>query len=334
MPETLSRASRYWPSLALIGVLACFFGAIAPGYVARYHVGFGPAAGIYSCFVLMLALVVAPSMSVPRAWIHDQLVRVGIIQRSALILFLWCLPYLLYVVGTGDWRWIALARLLGAAAPLVVIYGLFPVREPARLAWPDVAIAVWLVTVLLFHELRGIWNTPANLDFMTRLFLIGIASWTWVFVRKVPALGYEFSLSAKTFGAAAKNFSLFAAIAIPASLLMDFTHWNPRAGGIVAFFVGFVEIFLFIALLEELFFRGFLQTLISASLRSTGKAQAIVAGLFGLFHILHAPFPNWKYVLLATVAGWFYGAAFVKGGSLMASTLTHAMVDTVWRNFF
>jgi membrane protease YdiL (CAAX protease family) len=83
-----------------------------------------------------------------------------------------------------------------------------------------------------------------------------------------------------------------------------------------------------------MFFRGFLQTLISSSLRSEYAAQALVACLFGLFHILHAPFPNWPYVALATVAGWFYGSAFRNGGGLMASALTHAAVDSVWRTWF
>ena len=79
------------------------------------------------------------------------------------------------------------------------------------------------------------------------------------------------------------------------------------------FFVAYIEIFLFIALLEELFFRGFLQTLVSNSLRSQWKGQLLISCLFGLFHICTRRFPNWRYVLLATVAGWFYGTAFVKG---------------------
>jgi membrane protease YdiL (CAAX protease family) len=53
-----------------------------------------------------------------------------------------------------------------------------------------------------------------------------------------------------------------------------------------------------------------------------------------VFHILHAPFPNWRYVALATVAGWFYGSAFVASGNLLAPALTHAAVDTLWRTFF
>jgi uncharacterized protein len=118
------------------------------------------------------------------------------------------------------------------------------------------------------------------------------------------------------------------------SLGMHFTQWNPRWRVFPTFFVDYIEIFLFVALLEELFFRGFLQTLVSKSLKSGLAGQVIISCLFGLFHILHAPFPNWRYVLLATVAGWFYGTAFLKGGNLMASALTHAMVDTTWRTFF
>jgi hypothetical protein len=188
--------------------------------------------------------------------------------------------------------------------------------------------------VLLAHQLTGIWNVPANLDFMGRLFLVCIASWSWVFLRPVPGLGYEFVLSAKIVRSAAWNFGLFAVIAIPSSLALRFTQWNPLHTGLLAFCTAFLEIFLFIALLEELFFRGFLQTLISHNLRDARTAQILISCLFGLFHILHAPFPNWRYVLLASVAGWFYGSAFVKSGSLMSSALTHAMVDTVWRTFF
>ncbi len=102
----------------------------------------------------------------------------------------------------------------------------------------------------------------------------------------------------------------------------------------MAFCFDYVSIFLFIALLEELFFRGFLQTLVSRNFGSATKGQIVISVVFGLFHILHAPFPNWRYVLLASAAGWFYGSAFRQGGNLMASAITHAMVDTVWRTLF
>jgi membrane protease YdiL (CAAX protease family) len=225
-------------------------------------------------------------------------------------------------------------RLLGVSVPLVLVYRLAPVRDLARFCWQDLMVAVWLIAALLGHQLTGIWKTPTNLDFMGRLFLIAVAGWSWVFLRPVPGLGYDFRLSSRIMGAAGWNFALFAVIAIPTSLALRFTAWNPLHKGVLDFGTTFLEIFLFIALLEELFFRGFLQTLISENVRSPRVGQLMISCVFGLFHILHAPFPNWRYVLLATVAGWFYGSAFVRSGNLTASTLTHAMVDTVWRNFF
>jgi len=216
---------------------------------------------------------------------------------------------------------------------LLGVYLIFPVLKPARFVWQDAIAALVLIIAVLSHELRNIWNVPVNLDFLMRLYLLVIGTWCWTFVRPVPRLNYAFVLPRKVLRAAAVNFGYFALIAIPAGFLLRFTAWHPHWRGAGAFWLDYLEIFLFIALLEETFFRGFLQTLLSNSLGAWWKGQGIVSCLFGLFHILHAPFPNWRYVLLATAAGWFYGSAFRNGGSLMASSLMHAMVDTVWRTF-
>ena len=325
-----SAQAVWWPLCAFkilpaLILLAIIFLAIAIPFIARYHLAFGAAAGIYSCFIALLVLVLTPGI--------DNL-RTRMQPSSALLIALWCVPYLLYAAGTRDFRWTSLVRLIVISAPLLIIYRLRPVRDPLRFSFQDLLVAVWLIAVVLGRQLKNIWNVPVNLDFMGRLFLVAIASWTWVFVRRVPNLGYRFSFSPNTFRAAAANFGIFAVIAIPGGLALHFTRWNPHWHSLTGFCIDLLELFLFVALLEELFFRGFLQSLLSANLHSKWKAQAIVASLFGLFHILHAPFPNWRYVLLATVAGWFYGAAFTSSGNLMAPCLTHAMVDTVWRTFF
>ncbi|MBV8570516.1 MAG: CPBP family intramembrane metalloprotease [Acidobacteriaceae bacterium] len=243
------------------------------------------------------------------------------------------MPYMLYAAGTGDWRSASLARLLAVAVPVLGIYTFFPLKALSRFTLQDAAVALLLIIAVLSHVLARIWNIPVNLDFIARLYLLTVACWCWTTVRPVPTLGYSFTLTARVFRAATWNFLCFAVIALPTGFVLGFTAWHPRWRGAGTFFTDFLEIFLFIALLEETFFRGFLQSLLSASLNSWWKAQAIVSCLFGLFHILHAPFPNWRYVLLATAAGWFYGSAFRNGGSLLASSLTHALVDTVWRTF-
>jgi hypothetical protein len=309
-------------------------------------------------------------------------------RRTPALVLIWVAPYLIYAAGTGDFRWSALATLLAVGAALVVLYAWFPVREEAQFGWQDAAVAGVLIAVVLSRQLRGIWNVPQNLDFVGRLYLIGVAAWCWTLVRVVPGLGYdlwpcresllaplpgdrssetrplpdgrgcetarplpdgrgsetahplpdgrgsETQVAAQLLKAAGVNFVWFALLALPAGLALRFIAWNPRWRGWPQLGLDYLQIFLFIALLEELFFRGFLQTLLAKTLRSEYGAQALVACLFGLFHILHAPFPNWRYVALATVAGWFYGSAFRQGGGVMAAALTHAAVDTVWRTFF
>jgi len=328
-PDTKSQS--WWPFTVTIAILAALFGALAPSFVHRYHLSLPAALGIYFCFLVSLILVIAPGMKTPRAWLQA---RLQDRQALALLPFLWCSPYLLYTAGTHDFRWLPLIRLFTVAALPLLIYRLFPVRSLERFTWQDLAVAVCLIVALMKHQLAGIWNVPVNLDFMGRLFLITVGSWCWIFVRPVPQLGFEFFFSTRTWRAAASNFALFAIIAIPAGLAIGFTAWNPHRITLLKFAVDYLEIFLFIALLEELFFRGFLQTLISASLNSPRNGQILISCVFGLFHILHEPFPNWRYVILAAIAGWFYGTAFVKGGNLMASALTHAMVDTLWRTYF
>ncbi len=317
---------------AAVGVLALavVFGVVAAPYVERFGLGWRAVAGIYGCFLVSLILALAPGWVGLRGWLAGRVAG----ERAWALPLIWCVPYLLYAAGTGDFGWVALGRLFAAGATVILIYRLAPVRELARFGWQDLAVAGWLITVLMGHQLARIWNVPANLDFMGRLFLIAVAGWSWVFVRTVPKLGFELRVSWEILWAAGLNFLWFAVIAIPAGLALGFIEWHPLHKGVADFAVAFLEIFLFIALLEELFFRGFLQTLLAENLRSAWAGQILVSCLFGLFHILHAPFPNWRYVLLASVAGWFYGSAFMKSGTLMSSALAHAMVDTMWRTFF
>jgi membrane protease YdiL (CAAX protease family) len=325
--ESSLSASRSF--LAVTISLAAIFAAVGGVYLRRYAVPASAAIGIYLAFTLLLILSLIP------AWQNNLHAARSLAQYQPLLVLLplWCSPYFLYAAGTGDFRWTSLIKLLLIAAAPVAIYSRFPPRKTNAFSWQDAGVAVVLVGFVLSGQLKGIWNVPTNLDFLSRLFLVTVASWCWTFVRVVPELGYSFRLSGEVVKQAAINFALFAVIAIPSSLAIHFTRWNPRWPGIVPFLVNYLEIFLFIALLEELFFRGFLQSLLSKTLPSWVAAQALVSVLFGLFHILHAPFPNWRYVALASVAGWFYGSAFRISGSLMASSLLHAAVDTVWRTW-
>jgi uncharacterized protein len=326
--NTLRRTS-IWPFIAAVAAIAAAFLPVAFGYLRRSSIPLSSAAGIYSCFLFWLVYLVAPAMPTGRALL-GKFIRGR--YKALTVLALLAFPYVPYAVGTADFRWLAVTKLVGIAAP-VIIYSVFPVRDQAKFNWQDTLIAVWLVSTVLFRLFEGIWNVPTNLDFMARLFIVSLGALCWTYIRPVPDLGYRLEFNKMALLAAARNFVFFAAIAIPLGLVLGFTSWSPRWHGLVEFLLAYLEIFLFIAVLEELFFRGFLQNLLEKSLHSWWSGQLIASCIFGLFHILHAPFPNWRYVVLASIAGWFYGSAYRSGGTLLSSALLHAMVDIVWRTF-
>jgi uncharacterized protein len=319
---------RFAATYAILDLLFLWFGAME---LHRFPMGAIEAWAVYACMMLLLGLCLAAGFAAPRDWLAAKLHGP---PGVAWCLAVFLLPYLLYSAGTGDFRWIAFAKLLALAALPFGLFALAPVRDRKHLNWQDVIVLVWLMLPVLTGQIAGIWTKPVNLDFMTRAFLVGVGSWGFLIWRGIENSGYEFRFSWTLARDGAVNFVWFAVLAIPLGFAMHFIGWNPHWRGIQPFLFDYITIFLFIAILEELFFRGLIQNLLEGSLGSRYGAQGITSVLFGLSHILHAPFPNWRYVALATLAGWFYGSAYRRHRSLMASASTHAIVDTLWRTFF
>lgn len=325
-PQTASRRN-----FALcITLLAIVFAFVARQYLQRYALSATSAVAIYFSFLLSLTLALSPAVQ----WVRFVISSLFPGRRKFLFIPILLSPYFIYAIGTHDFRWIALFRLAALAVSAPLLYLSFPIGRPSTFAWQDALLAAFMMSAVLFQGLHGVFNVPVNLDFIGRLFLIALASWTWTFIRPVPGLGYEFVFSKQVLSAAAINFALFAAIALPLGRALHFITWNPHWHGVARFITDYLEIFLFIALLEELFFRGFLQNLLTRTFRERWAGQALASILFGFSHIFHAPVPNWRYVLLASIAGWCYGSAYRASGTILASGLTHALVDTTWRTWF
>ncbi len=332
MTSATAHPRRDWlPLLALYAALAAFFAVSLKLQLRRYTVGALPAGSIYVCLVLLFGMWLAPGFAVSRSWLASRLRGP---TRAAACAGLFAVPYLIYAAGTGDFRVAAFAKLLLFAFVPFELYAALPVKHPARMNWQDILMLLWLALPVFLGKLRGIWNVPLNLDFMARLFVVAVGAWGFLIWRGVEGAGYEFRFSRQTLRDGLLNFAAFSVIAFPLGMAIRFIAWNPRWRGTWQFVFDFVTIFLFIAVSEELFFRGLLQNLLEGSWRSRYGAQAAASVLFGFSHIQHAPFPNWRYVILAAIAGWFYGSAYRRTHSLMASSKTHALVDTVWRTWF
>ena len=90
------------------------------------------------------------------------------------------------------------------------------------------------------------------------------------------------------------------------------------------------------ALPEEILFRSLIQ---NGLMQRFGAGNAVLFAasvIFGCAHLDNGPqpLPNWRYMILATVAGFAYGKVFQKSRSIGSSTVFHALVDTTKHIFF
>ena len=147
--------------------------------------------------------------------------------------------------------------------------------------------------------------------------------------RPTPGFGYRLSLPRLHVALAVAAFAAFGALAIPLGWLSGFLLPGLAVRSPYVALAGMGIIFFCIAIPEELAFRGLLQH----SLEQLLGARAGLFGaalIFGLFHIGHPPAPNWRYCLLASLAGLAYGGVYQRTRSITASALTHALVDWTW----
>jgi uncharacterized protein len=288
-------------------------------------------AAIYAAMLPLLGLWLAPGFQASRAWLIE---RMNGTRAAIVSLAIFLVPYVIYVAGTGDFRARALVKLGAFAALPFMLFAVSGVRRPHEMNWDDALILLWLVLPMLSGQLSGIWNVPLEQDSMARMFVTAAGAWAFLILRRLEGSGYEFHFTGGMARDVVLNLAGFAAIALPLGFALRFIAWNPRWRGAAGFVAEFAGIFVFIAVTEEFFFRGVLQNLLECSVRSRYVGQGLASVLFGLSHVQHAPVPNWRYVAMASVAGWFYGSAYRKRRNIMASAATHALVDTLWRTFF
>ena len=165
---------------------------------------------------------------------------------------------------------------------------------------------------------------------------IGVSLVFFFSVISMDGIGYAVTLNKNDAWTILVHFAGFALIAIVIGTRIGFLTYEPSRARLhpIPLALSVVGILLFTAWPEEFLFRGVLQNLFSRSFKNQWAALALALLIFGLSHIFHAPYPNWKYVLLATIAGIFYGHTWMKTGSLFPAAVVHALVDILWHILF
>ncbi|MHB1957920.1 MAG: CPBP family intramembrane glutamic endopeptidase [Acidobacteriaceae bacterium] len=240
-----------------------------------------------------------------------------------------CAPYLLVALSTGTfrWQWLALYALL----PVAISFMMLQARrsDPAQHGnWRDFLVLAVLGLAVDLRWFQHAW--PAHLTVFNKVLLLDAGIWGFLVVRRLDEVGFNLRLRLRDLGIGLRELAFYAPIAIPLGLGLGFLHLHPSAPWLPRLPGAFLFTFFFIAVPEELFFRGWLQNLLE---RRIGRYPSLflTAALFGLAHFnKRAVHFNWRYVLLAALAGIFYGRAWRQQRRVGASAITHACVDTIW----
>ena len=88
------------------------------------------------------------------------------------------------------------------------------------------------------------------------------------------------------------------------------------------------------ALPEEILFRSLIQNIIMQKWGGGNGALFAASLIFGCAHLNNGPqpMPNWRYMILATIAGFAYGKVFHKSSTVVSSAVLHTLVD--WTKHF
>lgn len=274
---------------------------------------------------LLLALLIEAALffGAGSAAIRERLAAIPPSRLAAGLTILTGVTWL--IAGTGE-PWHGAAATLAAAVLafwyiavpknnstdvlLLAIYGAIALGKLSSLcypaAWPKapngiIGEVAWLRTLLLTVL---IFRAPANINFgffpSKREWLIG-TKWFLCF--------------------------------LPLAVFIPLRTLNPDPAKIALAVVGtFIGHFVFVALREEFLFRGMLLPRLQTWLGANGGLAATCV-VFGLTHLPMGQFPNWKFVAVATIAGWFYAKAYMEGQGIRAAMVTHALTNVVARVF-
>jgi hypothetical protein len=258
----------------------------------------------------------------------DRWLRRKLRSKAAVVATPLCLTvaYLVYVLPEGHFRW---DMFLGMAAIVFAVPLLLSYASPAVPDWRD-----WIVLAILglsvdLHFFDRAWPVT-GLSGLPKLLFVDAGLYGYLVVRPLTGIGFDFRLHLADIVIGLREFLYYTPIALALGFTLSFLHLHRVGASAYELAAGWLFTLFFVALPEELFFRGLLLNMLERRLGSK-RALAITSLLFGLAHFnKRAAYFNWRYVILAAIAGMFYGRAWLAERRLLASSITHATVDTVW----
>jgi membrane protease YdiL (CAAX protease family) len=291
------------------------------------------AAPVIAAFLWEASFYLVPGFAgireaIERCW-SPRVVATGLVASAVA-------PYLAYTLPTGTYHWGAMTLLAFVAAAACFWFLLLPMN---RLS--DAGFILLMAAVKLSGFFDFIYPAVAP---KVPLAILGFLMWIRLGVmaillfRRAEGIGFGFIPTRGEWLIGIREFLLFLPVGLPLALATGFVRYRPMplggwqwAGAALGTFLGMLWV---VALAEEFLFRGLLQQRLSLWLGSSTAGCIIASIAFGLAHLPFGRFPNWRFALVAGVAGVFYGRAYAKSGGIRAPMVAHALMNTCAQMLF
>lgn len=244
----------------------------------------------------------------------------------------------LFAAALGAWN-IPLAALMFGYTLIPTACAYWARRIPPPV-WVDFAIILMLWFPLEFAV--GAQWTPRPAQGLLHIAAYGVsvslALTLFLLFRRLDGMKYNLPRTGRDFTNLMIGFAASAPILLIAGMLTGFLppfhlppRWSPIAiGG------QFLVILAATALPEEILFRGLIQNALMQKFGAATRTLVLASIIFGLAHLDNGPgpLPNWRYAIVAAIAGFAYGKVFQSSSSIFASAGLHALVNTIKHNCF
>lgn len=320
MMHAAPRVSALTVSLATILPLAGVGSAI---YLSQQNIPIARAAGIIAAFLIAAAMFLTTGSASARARISRW---PPFIVAAVLTIIT---PLAWQLAGGGEmWKLVATT---GIAALIAYWYLIFPKGDLPLLALYG-AVALTKASTLLYPVP---W-TRAPLPVIGELTWLSTLIFAVLIFRRPGTINYGFLPTAQEWTQGVKWFLLFLPAALALAIPIDFARLRPLppdpAKLLLAVVGTFAGHYIFVALREEFLFRGMLLPVLQ---KRWGPGRGILATslVFGAAHLAYGKFPNWKFAVVASVAGYFYARSYLATRSIRSAMVTHALTNVVARVF-
>ncbi len=276
---------------------------------------------------LILALFSTHVQETSRAFLRGSGLKLMVVP-AALSAWFCCAAAYYHALSPG----LAAAVLAYTLAPCVVVILFSAGRTPGACGDLAAILLLWLPIELG----AGARLIPRSVQGVLHAVIYGVAVLLglalFLMYRNTPGMRYNLPHRASDLRYAAVGLAILMMILIPLGLAIGFLrgpHPPPVTGA--RLLVRLTFIFFGTALPEEILFRALIQNWLVHRFGDSSYTIAVAALVFGAAHLDNGPqpLPNWRYMIVATIAGFVFGKVFQKSSSILASALTHSGVNTV-----